>query len=329
MKAMLMCRLFHADRPFEQLDSRLLPEGTITIGRDPSADWVLVDQEGLLSRIHCSLDYDGHRLLLTDRSTNGVVLHTGERAPKGEAVEVRLHEAIRFGSFFLLAALIAEEVVDPPAKKSPAHQGDVGSHLSDGPDASCDRPTPHRDGSLLEAFCEGAGLEVSAFSGEDPVELMNRLGHMYRHTVAGLAVLMSERAKAKLNSDLERTTIVAADNNPFKWSTTRHLAQDLLLGGGRGFLADAGAVEASFRDIADHLAAMSNAARIAADMTLEALAPEAIEAEAQTQSSLLRSRASACWAIYARRHAQLSAEGGASHAFGQALGRAYSEASPR
>jgi predicted component of type VI protein secretion system len=47
---MFICRLFHRDRPFEQIEARLLADGAITVGRDPNADWPLPDPEATLSR---------------------------------------------------------------------------------------------------------------------------------------------------------------------------------------------------------------------------------------------------------------------------------------
>ncbi|OJU11803.1 MAG: hypothetical protein BGN86_12225 [Caulobacterales bacterium 68-7] len=323
---MLIGRLFQRDQPFVPIESRLLAEGTITLGRDPSADWVLPDQAGLLSRIHCSLAYDGARLLLTDLSTNGVFLETGERAPKGEAIEIGWRSPLQLADLSLTVEMSEPEEVDLSATRLlPAVIISQGVGLSDATDAES-ATAKGGDGALLEAFCAGAGLEVSALSGEDPAELMRRLGRVYKQTVTGLAVLMTERAKAKRQSELDRTTIGAADNNPFKWSNPRQVAQDLLLScEERGFLTDSAAVEASFKDVADHLAALSTAAGLAVDMTLEALSPESIEAEARTLGSLLRSKAAACWDLYGQRHLRETSESATRTRAGAALERAYAE----
>lgn len=326
---MYICRLFHRDQPFEQVDARLLAEGSLTIGRDPSADWALVDPEGVLSRIHCTLMIDGDRLLLIDSSTNGAFLDSGERAPRDEPVELGLRQSVRLGAFSILIDRPDEAARDPlattlhlPLSAAPA----VAPR--DWDDALPTEPAPHRDQSLLEAFCEGARLDVSAFSGEDPAELMRRVGAIYQQTILGLATLMTERARLKGECDLERTTIGAAQNNPFKWSPTRRLAQDLLTGGAEGFLSDAAAVRASFDDLAAHLAAIARGANAATDLTLRTLSPEAIEAEAKDQGGgLLRGKAAVCWDVHARRHAALVAQdGGRPSAVTRAFGEAYGAA---
>ena len=89
---MFICRLFHRDNPTEQIDSRFLANGKMTIGRDPGADWMVHDDEGTLSRIHCALSVEDGRLLLIDSSSNGTYLGSGERAPDGEPVELEILE---------------------------------------------------------------------------------------------------------------------------------------------------------------------------------------------------------------------------------------------
>jgi predicted component of type VI protein secretion system len=327
---MFFCRLFHRDQPFEQIDARLIGEGEITVGRDPSADWRLNDPDGTLSRIHCTLAVEDGRLLLRDRSTNGTFLEGGQRAPEGQAVELQVRNSIRLGALTIL-------VSDPPETPAPAaaaslHPTPPGPTIApaadwiDGPAA---RPA-HRDTSLIEAFCEGARLDASSFSSEDPAELMRRIGAIYQQTVLGLSALMADRARSKAEYELERTTISAADNNPFKWAPTRKLAQDLLRKSDNGFLTDAAAVRASFEDLGGHLGALSDATKAALAATANAFAPESIEAEAKPQTTMLRNKTTVCWDIHARRHADLTGAGGGldplvKRAFGDAYLRSLAE----
>jgi predicted component of type VI protein secretion system len=317
---MFVCRLFHQDRPFEQLEARLLAEGETTIGRDPAADWPLDDPDGALSRIHCTLTIHQGKLLLCDRSTNGTFLDDGARAPQGEPVEIAPRHSIRLGT---LSILVDRADADPLATTLHMPLSTLAADWSDEPAV---RPA-HRDASLLEAFCEGAKLDASAFSAEDPVELMRRLGAAYQQSVLGLAMLMQDRARLKKSCQLEQTTIAAAENNPFKWAPTRKLAQDLLCGVDAGFLSGAEAIRASFEDLAQHLAAVAEGANAAAELAIQTLSPETIETEAKAQSGLLRSRAAMAWEIHNRRHAALishddGTDTAVSRAFREAYGRA-------
>ncbi len=329
---MFFCRLFHRDQPFEQIDARFLGEGQITVGRDPDADWRLHDPDGTLSRIHCTLSVENGRLLLRDRSTNGTFLDDGTRAPGGEAVELQVRNSIRLGALTIL-------VSRPPQAQTPVPEATIhpapatptiapAKEWVDGPPAR----TPHRDTSLIEAFCEGARLDASALSSEDPAELMMRIGAIYQQTVLGLAALMADRARMKAEYELERTTIGAADNNPFKWSPTRKLAQDLLRKSENGFLSDAAAVRASFQDLGNHLTALAAGDEAAVAAAGAAFAPETIEADAKSPSTMLRNRASVCWEAHTRRHAAMTAPGGgldavAKRSFGDAYLRSLAAAS--
>jgi predicted component of type VI protein secretion system len=143
--------------------------------------------------------------------------------------------------------------------------------------------------------------------------------------VLGLATLMADRARTKGAYQLEGTTISASDNNPFKWSPTRRLAQDLLCGVDGAFLSDAQAVRASFQDISGHLTGVARGANAATDLVTATLSPEAIEQEAKTNGAFLRSHAAVCWDIHNRRHAALTTgDGGGAvlRVFGEAYRRA-------
>jgi predicted component of type VI protein secretion system len=323
MPTMFIFRLFHRDRPFEQVDSRLFAEGSLTIGRDPAADWPLDDAEGTLSRIHCCLALEDDRLLLRDKSSNGTYLGSGERVPPDQAVEIEPREIIRLGALSILVDRVSAEPCSDVATTLHLPLSTVAAPVpADWSDTSPARPL-HRDASLIEAFCEGAKLDASALSGEDPAELMRRVGAIYQQTVLGLATLMADRAQLKNEYRLEHTTISAANNNPFKWAPTRRLAQDLLCHHEGGFLSDAEAVRASFEDLGQHLAAVATGANAATNLVIETLAPEAIDAEARTEGFSLRGRAASRWEIHSRRHADLVAKDGpVARAFGDAYNRA-------
>ena len=208
---MFICRLFHHDRPFEQIEARLIAEGQTTVGRDPAADWSLTDPQGVLSRIHCTLSVEDGRLFLTDTSTNGTFLEGGARAPAHEPVELRARQSIRLGDLSIL-------VDQPQGAAADATTLHGGLDLTPTPvprDWSDPQPAtrPHRDGSLIEAFCEGAGLDASSLSGQEPHELMTRIGAIYQQTVLGLATLMADRARVKSEAQLDRTTLGAQANN--------------------------------------------------------------------------------------------------------------------
>jgi predicted component of type VI protein secretion system len=306
---MYVLRLFHRDRPSEQVDARLLAAGELKIGRDPAADWPLDDPDGVLSRIHCTLLARDGELLLFDSSTNGTFVDGGTRVTKDAPFPLQPGQTVQIGTMRLL--------VDTPPDGGVDFSATV--HLPRAiPAAGWDEPAPerplHPDASLLEAFCEGAKLDASAFSDEDPVALMRRLGGIYQQTVLGLVALTAQRTQMKEKCEIDRTTVRAAANNPIKWTAPRRLAEILLRERDGEFLTGDEAVRASFLDISAHVSAIAAGANGAIGEMLSAFDPDALAAAAAQGGFSLRGKAAAQVAVHAERHLALRS-GGVAAAF--------------
>lgn len=330
---MYKLQLFDAPDAIEPIEARLLREGTIRLGRDPGSDWRIADPECTLSRAHCELTAGDAGLTLRALGANGVFDdRSGERFPDGADTPVSLPAALRMGRFRLVAteALYVDEAGDqertiigaPPLGRSCAPP-------SDWRDAA--PPQGSGSGSLLEAFCEGAGLDASLLTSDDPAEVMRRAGGIYRQLVLGIADLMTERDRARARRHLNRTTIGSADNNPFKWAPSQRLAIDLLLESRPGFLSGADAVRASFADVKRHLAATFAGLHASLRGAIETFSPEAVETAAARRGGLLKSRAAAQLEELAERRARLveELEGRAAGALDRAFVAGYDAAHVR
>src|SRR5262249_41247959 len=126
--------------------------------------------------------------------------------------------------------------------------------------------------------------------------------------VLGLGDLLSERHSVKSDLNMDRTTVSAAGNNPFKWAPTRRVAIDLLRERKDGFLSGPAALKVSFEDLKRHALGLMAGSRAAVNLVFERLAPEKIEAEVKTASVLKLSRPDICWRLYQGRHEALAAE---------------------
>lgn len=101
---MMRLRLFSRDDPSRQLDSRVLDEGELTIGRGAQADWTVADPERALSRLHLIVAVRGGMLTVRDTSTNGVFLGQPRQRPERDRpVAVSAGEPVQFGPYVLLA----------------------------------------------------------------------------------------------------------------------------------------------------------------------------------------------------------------------------------
>ncbi len=289
---MITLRLFGASNPFQQIDQRKLVDGAVVIGRDPACDWPVEDASGDLSRRHCTIIYDEGAIHVVDTSSNGIALGQERRRPlRGERTPLAAGETVHLGQYLL----VVDEAADATQTSKPAPP----------------RPRAHgpTDAALLEHFCIGAGLEPSSFAGEDPAALMERLGAVYRQAVNDLCDLMRERAAAKDQLQVDRTTISARDNNPLKWAPPETIAVELLQEADNGFLKGADAFRESFSDLRLHSDGMAAAGKAAVTFVLWELDPSAVEADIRRQPLAFTLRADAMWRRYRERHAELCNDG--------------------
>lgn len=97
--------------------SRELAAGRrLTIGRGPDNDWVLQDQERVLSKNHCLVEFKGGVYLVIDSSTNGVFLNDAAE-PIGRGNTAMLHDGdrLRLGDFLIGAAFVEDKAADDTA----------------------------------------------------------------------------------------------------------------------------------------------------------------------------------------------------------------------
>ena len=86
---MIRLRLFHREDLTNQIDSRVLGEEEISIGRGAQADWTIADPERGISRTHLAIAQRGGMLTLRDTSSNGVFLgHPRQRIEQERAIPI-------------------------------------------------------------------------------------------------------------------------------------------------------------------------------------------------------------------------------------------------
>lgn len=327
---MYMLQLFDADDAVQPCDVRLLRDGTLSIGRDQAAGWSITDPDCAISRAHCEVTAHAEGLTLRALGANGVFnADTGARLPDAVDTPLSVPGAVRMGRFRIVAsrAPLPDLPVDPGRTISlVATLGAPTEAPSDWIDAA---PVPAKGtGSLLEAFCQGAGLDASLLSSEEPDVIMRRAGEVYRQMVLGVGDLMAERDRERQRYRLNRTTIGGADNNPFKWAPTQRLAIDLLLTSSTGFLSGPEALKASFRDLKRHLVATFAGLQESLRTAVARFDPVALDAATAGKASMLRPRASVQMHEVAERHADLVAqvEGAIPGSLDRAFVKAYDAA---
>lgn len=305
---MYMLQLFDVDDATQPIDARLLREGVISIGRDTKCDWPIADPDRALSRAHCEVAASTDGLTIRSIGTNGVFDDaTGDRLPDLVDVPVSLPFTLRMGRFRIAAtrAPLDDEVTD--TGRTMVLTPPLGASTTIPTDWIDAQPFTASGGeSLLEAFCRGAGLDASLLSSEEPVEVMERAGAVYRQMVLGIADLMVERDRARGRYNLTRTTIGGSGNNPFKWAPTQRLAIDLLLSGVGGFLSGPTAISSSLQDVKRHLIATFAGLQASLRQAVTTFDPAEIDAAVSAKISLLKSRHAIQAQEITARHADLA-----------------------
>lgn len=82
--------------------TRTLGQGTLTIGRGSGNDWVLADPDQHLSRTHCMVSFEAGRYVLTDLSTNGLLINGAREATSRDSrIILTDGDTVRLGGYLL------------------------------------------------------------------------------------------------------------------------------------------------------------------------------------------------------------------------------------
>ena len=137
-------------------ETRTVPGGEYSIGRDPENDWVLPDPERGLSKRHCVLALRAGSWQVADLSTNGTFVNReGEPIGRGQVRELRDGDRLCFGAYEIEAHI---EEGEPPRRGA----GAVG-----GP--SFGRATATPQSFALDPFATPPGRAQTRSFGPDPL----------------------------------------------------------------------------------------------------------------------------------------------------------------
>lgn len=137
--------------------------------------------------------------------------------------------------------------------------------------------TPQTAEALLQAFLEGAGVPRLAIKTGLTPQLMQTVGEMLRESVRGLLDLLQARAMTKREVRADATVIVAADNNPLKFSPTPEAAMaHLLVPRGTGFMPPVRAIADAHQSLRSHQIAFMAGMQAGLASVLKRIDPHAL-----------------------------------------------------
>ena len=127
MWTLLLSRL--GDPPGTLLDRRQIDSGQMKIGRNAqSCDWVIADENGHISRQHCTISAVGLDLYVIDTSTNGIALNDPQqRVAPQMPVAIRVRDRLILGDYVIEVATqsagAAASLMPPPPPPLPSSAG--------------------------------------------------------------------------------------------------------------------------------------------------------------------------------------------------------------
>lgn len=161
---------------------------------------------------------------------------------------------------------------------------------------------PVAEKDFVRAFCKGAGLAPELYADVPPDQLAHALGESVRRVSHQVMKSLQDRAAAKQFARTgERTMRGATDNNPLKFLPDVDQAiETMYLKPRAGFQNGPEGLDEALGDLRLHQAALFAALQPALSRLLNDLAPEGIEAEAET-GRLGGNRRAKAWDIYVER----------------------------
>jgi type VI secretion system protein len=187
-------------------------------------------------------------------------------------------------------------------------------------------------GDAMSAFARGAGLELSQLSKFDQNILFEQVGRMLVMFTEGLIQTLGGRTHIKSEFRLDQTMIRPAENNPFKFSTsrTRTLLQ-LLSKDDPAYMTGVNAIKEGFDDVNAHQMAVIAGMEAALQGILGRFNPKALETRMVSDSIfdniLPGGKKAKYWDIFKILFDEIAgeAEDDFQQLFGREFSRAYEE----
>lgn len=187
-------------------------------------------------------------------------------------------------------------------------------------------------GDALNAFARGAGLEPSQISGFEQDVLFEQVGRMLVMFTEGLIQTLGGRTHIKSEFRLDQTMIRPAENNPFKFSTskTRTLLQ-LLSKNDPAYKSGVNAIREGFDDVNAHQMAVVAGMEAALQDILDRFNPKTLEERIVSDSILDNilpgGKKAKYWDIFKLLFDEIAgeAEDNFQQLFGREFSRAYEE----
>jgi len=303
-----------ADAEWQGLAARFDPTGGL-IGRAESARLSLPDPSRTVSRFHAQITCNGDTYFLEEMGSRNAALVNGKAVTAGGKEPLRAGDRVKIGRFTLAVDFGEHEFAAAEVADRYSLEAEVGLDESTRivTREELGRQFPASDLDLLEAFQEGAGIDLDPQAAAGP-EFMKMAGQLLRTLLGGVHLLSTQRMRLRDEPPDRKGQSRQIDPVRAAAEETR-LLKALITPGAIG----TDTPQTRVREMVDDLAARIAAMRTAVDATVEQaearLSPAAVEAK--LERSLLvdefvpMRRKAKLWDLYRRMH---RAAGGSSNA---------------
>jgi predicted component of type VI protein secretion system len=278
------------------------------IGRAETARLSLPDSSRTVSRFHAHVSCTGDTFFLEEMGSRNAAAINGKALKAGTKEALRPGDKVQIGHFTLAvdfddADFPATEVIDRRSLRVKLGDDDDSTQVA------VREPTAvrvHSNAELLNAFQEGAGIQLDRVMGLRP-EFMRSLGQLLRALVGGLHYVGSQRMRLRDEASDRNASAKARHIDPARAAAeTTRLLTVLLKPGAIGSDKPHTRVQEMVDDLTARIAAMRVAVDAAIEHTEARLSPSSMEARVERSpflDELLPMRRKArLWDLYRRTH---------------------------
>jgi type VI secretion system protein ImpI len=325
------------------LRSFYISEGSkCTIGRGKNASWSLADPTRFLSTIHCDVISQESGFFIVDRSQNGLIVD-GHKSLIDVATPLKSGSLIEIGPYRIRVTIAEPDqyisgandrtlvdltrtlmvdsdktIISPKAgavfhamsstskiedKKTP--QTNAGTGVSNRTFSTHNRNKDQSTASFVDAFCDGASVNLNSFAGRTDIELAQEMGRTMQKVAHGLFKLTRSvnELRELIGSSQSEDYGISARNS---YNNPQHVLQFLLAIDQPGYGRSDEILGDMVSDLIANDHAVFSAMQGALFRLLNELSPTAIETK--SGKSFFRASKSAHWDAYVVLWEQLSTQ---------------------
>jgi type VI secretion system protein len=219
-----------------------------------------------------------------------------------------------------------------PSARETLREPDAISRPAPTPGAAVPTPRPKESSAALQAFLQGAGVDLATLPPGDTDAILNELGRIFHIVVEGMMDVLAARSRLKSEFRARMTMIGPVRNNPLKFSADADEAlRHLVIKQEKGYLAPIDAFTEGFQDIKDHEIATMAGMRAAFNLVLQRFDPESLrktfDRGPRHAGLLTLMKKARYWDLYTEFYRDLlrDAEDNFQEMFGEEFARAYEE----